>query len=555
MGRELTPSRSAVGMLASIALAKLALHLILSGRYGYWIDELYFLACGDHLAWGYVDMPPFVAAVARASRVLLGDSLPALRLFPAVSGALLIFLAGRIAWELGGGRFAQLAAAVAVLVAPVYLALQGVLTMNAFEPLFWMTCTWIAIRTVRRENPSYWLPLGLVAGVGFLNKYSIAFLVIALGVGLLLTVQRRLLFTGWTLAGALVALLIAFPNLLWQIGHGWPTLELLRNAKLYQHQPVTPLEFVWGQIQIVHPLTFPLWLAGAVFLLLHGSAQPFRFLGWTFVVLFVWFMALQAKTYYLAPIYPLPVAAGSVALERLSARPRLGWLRPATLATLLVGGALLAPYVLPVLPISTLPKYLALLPMKEVRPETRRMGEVPQIFADELGWEPLVAEVAKVYESLPPDERARATIWGAGYGEAGAIDFFGRRYRLPAAVSGHQNYHLWGPGDGSGEVVIAVNIPEAYLKPWFERVVTRATVSCDHCMPDRRRMPITVCRGLGVPIREFWPKVKCWTCDRPDFVRAPRVPHAGCARSRWCRSIPRTACGRDAAAKRSTSRS
>ncbi|TMB17082.1 MAG: glycosyltransferase family 39 protein [Deltaproteobacteria bacterium] len=524
MRRELTPCRSDVTMLASVALAKLALHLVLSGRYGYWIDELYFLACGDHLAWGYVDLPPLVAAVAKGSRLLLGDSLLAIRFLSAVSGALLVFLAGRIAWELGGSRFAQIAAAVAVLIAPVYLALHGVLTMNAFEPLFWMTCAWISIRMVRREDPRYWLPFGLVAGGGFLNKYSMAFFAIALAVGLLLTAQRRLLFTRWMPAGALLALLVALPNLLWQIDHGWPTLEVLRNAKLYQHQPVTPLEFVQGQIQIVHPLTFPLWLAGAVFLLRNRSAKPFRFLGWTFLVSFVWFMAMQAKTYYLAPIYPLPMAAGSVALERLSARSRLGWLRPAALATLLVGGALLAPYALPVLPISALPKYLAMLPMREVRPETRRMGEVPQIFADELGWESLVAEVAKVYESLPPAERSRAIIWGAAYGEAGAIDFFGRRYRLPGAVSGYQNYYLWGPGNGSGEVVIAVNIPEEYLKPWFERVETRATVECDYCMPDRMRMPITVCRGLEVPLREFWPKVKCWTCDRPDFVRAPRFP-------------------------------
>jgi hypothetical protein len=161
-------------MLASVALAKLALHLVLSSRYGYWIDELYFLACGDHLARGYVDLPPFVAVVAKASRLLLGDSLLAIRLFSAVSGALLVFLAGRIARELGGGRFAQIAAAVAVLVAPVYLAFHGLLTMNAFEPLFWMICTWIAIRMVRREDPRLWLPLGLVAGVGFLSTSASA---------------------------------------------------------------------------------------------------------------------------------------------------------------------------------------------------------------------------------------------------------------------------------------------------------------------------------------------------------------------------------------------
>jgi hypothetical protein len=351
-----------------------------------------------------------------------------------------------------------------------------------------------------------------------------AFFAIGLGAGFLLTAQRRLLFTRWALGGAALALLVALPHVLWQIDHGWPTLELLHNARRYQHQPVTTLEFIWGQVQIVHPLTFPLWLAGTVFLLRDPGTRPFRFVAWTFLLLFGCFMAMGAKTYYLAPIYVLPMAAGAVALERLSARPRLGWLRPATVVALLLGGSLLAPYTLPLLPITALPRYLAALPVKEMRPETRRMGNVPQIFADELGWESLVAEVAKVYRSLAPEERSRATIWGLSYGEAGAIDFLGKRYGLPTAVSGFQNYFLWGPGDGSGEIVIAVNVPEKFLRPWFERVEPRAIVGCDLCMPDRMRVPITVCRGLKVPMRDFWRELKCWTCGRAPFMQSgPRT--------------------------------
>ena len=510
--------RSGAVVVAYVALADLALHVALSGRYGYWIDEVYFIACGEHLAWGYVDHPPLIAAVARVSRLLLGDSLYAIRLASALSGALLVLIAGRVARELGGGRFAQIVAALSVVVAPVYLGFHGLLTMNAFEPLFWMTSAWLATRMVRRDDPRAWLAIGVVVGIGFLNKHSMAFFTVALVVGFLLTAERRLLFTKWALGGAALAALVALPHVLWQIDHGWPTLEVLRNARLYQHQPVTMAEFVWGQIQIVHPLTFPLWLAGVVFLLVDSGTKPFRFAAWTFIVLFGAFMATGAKTYYLAPIYVLPMAAGAVALERLSARPRRGWLRPATVATLLVGGALLAPYTLPLLPVTSLPSYLGALPMKEVRPETRRMGNVPQIFADELGWETLVAEVARVYGSLLPEERSHATIWGLGYGEAGAVDFLGRRYGLPAAVSGFQNYFLWGPGAGEGDVVIAINVPEQSLVPWFERVETRAIVECDLCMPDRMRVPITLCRGLKVPMRDFWPKLKCWACDRPPFM-------------------------------------
>jgi 4-amino-4-deoxy-L-arabinose transferase-like glycosyltransferase len=507
-----------VAVVAGVALADLALHVALSGRYGYWIDELYFIACGEHLAWGYVDHPPLIAAVAKVSRLLLGDSLFAIRLASALSGVLLVLLAGRIARELGGGRFAQLVAALSVFIAPVYLGFHGLLTMNAFEPLFWTACAWLAIRMVRRDDPRAWLAIGIVAGVGFLNKHSMAFFATGLVVAFLLTAERRLLVTKWALGGAALAALVALPHVLWQVDHGWPTLDVLRNARRYQHQPVTVLEFVWGQIQIVHPLTFPLWLAGVVFLVRDPRAKPFRFAAWTFLILFGAFMAMGAKTYYLAPIYVLPMAAGAVALERPTARPHLAWLRPATVVGLLVGGALLAPYTLPLLPITTLPRYLAALPVKEVRPETRRMGNVPQIFADELGWESLVAEVAKVYASLAPEERSRATIWGMSYGEAAAVDFFGRRYGLPPAVSGFQNYFLWGPGNGSGDVVIAVNVPEEWLRPWFDRVETRATVECDLCMPDRMRVPIILCRGLKVPLRDFWPEVKCWTCGRPPFA-------------------------------------
>src|SRR5262245_4314965 len=401
-------ARRGAAIVAGIALAKLLLHLVLAGRYGYWIDELYFVACGDHLAWGYVDHPPLIAAVAKASRVLLGDSLPAIRLASVIAGALLVVLAGSLARALGGGTFAQVVAATSIVVAPVYLAFHGLLTMNAYEPVFWMACAWIVVRMTRTSDPRLWMPFGLVAGVGFLNKYSMAFFAAGIAAGLRIAGPRRLLFTRWTLAGVALALFIALPNLRWQAAHGWPTIELLQNAKRYQHAAVTPLEFVWGQIQIVNPLTFPLWLGGALFLLVSPSVRAQRALGWTFVVMFAAFLVVQAKTYYLAPIYALPLAAGGVALERLSARARLGWLRPATLVALLAGGAVLAPYALPILPFRALPAYLGLLPFAEVRPENRRMGQVPQIFADELGWATLVTAVAKVHDELPPAERADA---------------------------------------------------------------------------------------------------------------------------------------------------
>jgi hypothetical protein len=503
--------------VVAIAGATFAVHLALAGRYGFWIDELYFIACGAHLDWGYVDHPPLIAAVAAGERALFGDSLFGLRFFPALAGAGLVVLAAAIARTLGGGRTAQVIAALATLAAPVYLAFAGVLTMNSFEPLFWMGAVYLTIDLTRRPRPLLWLGLGALIGVGLLNKHSMAFFALALVGGLLISPQRRVLRDRWALLAGLVAFAIALPHVLWQIAHGWPTLELLANARRYQHQPVTPLQFLWGQIQIMQPVTLPLWLAGLWYLLVDRRAGAVRFLGWAFVLQFGAFTLMQAKTYYLAPAYPMLFAAGGIVVETLAQRRH--WIATATAILLVIGGLTTAPYAMPILPIEWLPSYLRLLGIQEVRPEKRAMGNVPQIFADMLGWEELVGAVAQVYRGLPPAERDTAVLWGRDYGAAGAIDYFGPRYQLPNAISGMQNYYLWGPGERSGDVMIAIAFDRDDLLPWFEQVEPAATVHCDYCMPDRQNQVIHVCRGPKLPLKDFWPLTKCWTCDRPEFRR------------------------------------
>jgi hypothetical protein len=521
--RRTERQRDAV-VLAGLASATLLVHFLCNNRYGYWIDELYFIACGEHLAWGYVDHPPLIAAVAAGSRWLLGDSLFAIRFLPALAGAALVFLAGWMARALGGRRFAQVTAALCAMVAPVYLAFGNLLTMNAFEPLLWTACAYIVVEIVERDQRRLWLLVGLVVGVGVLNKHSMAFFAAALGAGLLLTPERRVLWTGWLAAALALAFLVVLPHLVWQMHHGWPSLELMRNATLYQYQPVSPAEFLWGQIQLVHPFTVPIWIAGLCFYLWTAQGRPFRFLGWAFVLLFGAALLVEAKSYYLAPAYSMLLAAGGVMAERGTQRPGWRWLRPATIVLLLLGGVISAPYVLPVLPVEMMPRYLELLGIKAVRPERRAEGDVPQLFADMLGWEDTVATVARVYASLSPAEQAECAIWSASYGAAGAVDFLGRAYGLPPAISGHQNYYLWGPGRYAGNVAITIGIPIERLRPWFASVERVASVRCPYCMPDRQDTPICVARGLKVPIEDFWPQVKCWTCDAPAFAKQTAPP-------------------------------
>ncbi len=252
-------------LVGGFAAATILIHFVTNGRYGYFRDELYFITCGAHLAWGYVDLPPMVALAARLSRARLGDSLFALRFLPALSGGTTVAMAGILAAELGGGRFAQALAMVATMVAPVYLALDTILTMNAFEPIFWMGCLWVLIRLIKDGDPRLWLLFGFAAGLGLENKESMLFFGIAIVMGLGLTPARKLMLNRWFWLGGAVAALIFLPTLLWQASHNFPMLVELRNVKAStKNAPVTWIGFLLAQVAMLSPLSFPVWAQASI---------------------------------------------------------------------------------------------------------------------------------------------------------------------------------------------------------------------------------------------------------------------------------------------------
>jgi hypothetical protein len=500
-------------VLIYLALVKLLLHFLTNQRYGYFRDELYHVICGERLAWGYVDQAPLIALVARVTRFLLGDSLFALRFFPAIAGALLVLLTGLMVRQLGGGRFAQVLAAVAVIIVPTYLLLHTVLTMNAFEPLLWMLAVYLLILIINHGDARLWLLFGLVAGVGLMNKHSMLFFGFALFVGLLLTPQRKFLLDKWFWLGGLVAGIIFLPHVLWQIRHDWPTIELLTNVQATKNYWVSPFEFLKQQIIFTHPLAFALALIGLVYVFVSRQGKPYRILGWAFVVMLATSIYFEAKAYYLSPIYPMLFAAGAVALERLIQRPggsrNWNWLQPVTLSLLLVGGAIMAPLALPLLPVETLVDYLEQTGIGDsFRTENQRLGSLPQHFADMFGWEEMAATVAQVYDDLSPEEQAQAVVLTKNYGQAGAINFLGRSYGLPPAISGHQNYFLWGPGDHTGQVLITIGYQREDIRYTYDRVEFAASTSSAYAMPGENNLPIYVCRGIKTSLQEIWPRLQ-----------------------------------------------
>jgi len=502
----------ALAALLGLAGAKLLIHLLLANRYGYFRDELYFLDCGRHLDWGYVDHAPLIGLVAKAA-LLLGGSLPALRIFPAVAGAVLVALTILLARELGGGRYAQFLADLAVLVVPIYLGIDSILSMNAFEPLFWMGAVYVLIRIIRTGSSHLWIAFGALVGMGVENKHSTIFFGLAVAVAVLATPLRRELCKPWIYLGAVVALLLFLPNLIWQAQHGFPTLEDLRNVKeTGKNVVLDPVAFLVQQVLMMHPVLFPVWLSGLWFFL-AGRGKACRAPGWIYLALLATFLALNGKFYYLAPAYPILLAGGAVAIEGWlgESAATLGRFRPkaAIAGIIAASGILFAPMMLPVLPPERYVAYQKVLGMQPGKTEVEHVGPLPQLFGDQFGWPELVAEVARIYNALPAEEQAKACIFAGNYGEAGAINQFGPRYGLPTAISGHQTHFFWGPRGCTGDVLIVLQRSREGL----ERVCTSVEEAGRHEHPwgmAEENGPIHICRGLKTPLSEMWPQVKHW---------------------------------------------
>ena len=494
-----------------IAGAKLLLHWLTATRYGYFGDELYYLACAEHLDWGYVDQPPLIAAIAWFTRHTLGDSLFAIHFLPAVAGALLVWLTGVLTRELGGKRFAQSLSALSVACAGIYLVMGHLFTMNAFEPLFWMGCAYVVIRIIRTGNQKLWLWFGLLAGLGLENKYSMGVFGFGVVLGLLLTRQRKALAEKWIWIAGGIAFLIFLPNLIWNFQHHWPFLELMRNIRASGRDiPVGPVEYVLRQIFMMTPATFPIWLVGLLYFFFAREGKSYRVLGWAFLATLTVFIVLKGKDYYATPVYPMLLAAGAVAIEQFITRRKQTWLKPAIVTVLLAVTLALLPIAAPVLPVETYLRYQAKLPFALPASERSHLAAaLPHYYAWNFGWEEMTAAVARVYHSLPPEERAKTAIFGNNFAEAGAIDLLGPKYGLPKAIGGHQSYWLWGPRNYTGEILIVLGDRPEDLRRFCNEVEVAAELYHPYARPSENR-PVLLCRGLKWNLQEVWPRVKVW---------------------------------------------
>ncbi len=488
------------------AAGALIAHLAANPHYGFFRDELYFIMCGFRPAWGYVDQPPLMPLLAAGSQ-LFGRSLFLLRAVPALFAAGSVYVTCLIAIELGGGIFAQVLAAVVAFFCPVLMSFGMKVSPDTPGLLLWPLIGLSVLRVVKRGDPRWWLVAGVALGISFQAKYIAVFFAAALLVGLLASPQRRALLSPWFLRGVALAIAIALPNVLWQLHFDLPMLELLKNGQHGKNVKLGVLDFLFAEVLITNPVLSLVWLSGLIWLLRDRAA---RFLALSFLVLMLEMIALHAKHYYPANVYPILIAGGGVAIERWT--ERLKTLRPVLGALAVASGLFLVPYVLPVLPIESFIPYhrvvAPLLHLEAARTETGRVGPLPQDWADMQGWPELTATVAGVYSTLLPQERAQAVIYAQNYGEAAALEFFGTDYGLPPIISGHNQYYLWGTRGRSGEVLIDINGDCGKSLQLYRSSTVAATFTHPYVRPFESRLPILICRGINQPLTEIWPKVK-----------------------------------------------
>jgi hypothetical protein len=506
-GAENNRLRSAARPSIVLGAACLVLHLIFNNRYDVFRDELYFIVCGEHPALGYVDQPPLIPLIAGASHALFGVALLPLRLVPALAMSATVALSAELTGMLGGGRFAQWLCGLAVLLSPVFLAEGLLLATDALQPLTWLACTWSLVRLAQTRDERWWLWFGLAAGISLTSKYLIFLYLAGLAVGILATPFRRSLAKPQIYVGAAIALIFLAPSLYWQWDHGWPFLEVARVGATGKNLALSPLAFAGQQVLFVGLVATPIWLAGLWRLSVRPPLPHLRVFPIAYATMIVIVYALHGKAYYLTPFYPALLAAGALAIEGWLTRPALRWAAAGVLA---LTGAILTPLSVPILPPGDYAGYAHALGIRSGTTAMERGAgsPLPQYFADMFGWREMAEKVSAAYNALPPDERAKAVFFGRNYGEAAAIDVYGPALHGPPAISGHNNYYLWGPQGHDGSVVIVAGGDPARYAANYQSVEKVAELDNPYAMGYETNIPIYVLRGPRRPLADAWPALK-----------------------------------------------
>ena len=495
-------------LILTFVAIKILIHFYTNAfaSYGIFRDELYYLSCASRPDIGYVDQPPFSILILGISRFLFGDSLFSIRLLPAVAGTLTVFITGMMVKKMGGSTLAITIALLAIIFAPVYLGMNTFFSMNAFDILLWAIASYLIILTIKDDNPKLWIWLGIVLGLGLMNKIGFLWFGFGLFTGLLITNRNKLQTKQpWITAG--IAFIIFLPFIVWNFTHDWTHIEFIRNAQMYKYSEITRGDFVTWIFIIMNPASAIIWILGLYYLYFNKEGKQFKILGIIFVVTFlILFISGKSKSEYLSPAFTPLFAAGGIILEQIDRHKVWKWLKYFVIVPLVLSGIATAPLAIPILPVETYINYAAAIGFGPTTSEHKELAELPQFYADMFGWEEMAKNVSLVYEKIPDDEKSKTLVYTNNYGDAGAIEYYNKKYDLPKVLSAHNNFWIWGwdyLNEEIKNVIIIGGNREDHLNS-FEEVEQVLTHNTKYAMPYENNLPIFICRNLKRDFRMIW---------------------------------------------------
>jgi len=440
---------------------KIGLNLLAISHFGFHRDEFLHLVLADHLDWGYKEVPPFIALLAKATQLFFGNSVFAARIFPTICGGLIVWFTGQITVELGGKKFAIALACLALIFSPAFAASDYLFQPVVFDQLWWVMAVWLLAKYSNTSSVKYLYFLGIVVGLGMLTKYSMAFFTFALIVGIVISKQRKMLLNRHIIGAVIVAVIIFLPNIIWQFQHHLPVITHMKTLQKEQLDYIKPSDFIMQEL-MVNGIALFVWLTGFIFLLFSFRLHKFQFLAISFVLIFVFLLVMNGKSYYLFGAYPMLFAAGGFGFERWLKASGYG-LRGLVIALFTIPNLLLFPMVLPVLPLDQTLAFFRFADRNlsfmrfAVTWEDHKVHKTTQDYADMLGWDEMTAKVAQAWQSLTPDQQKQTQIFADNYGEAGAIHLLGKPYHLPEVISLASSFTLWAPDNLDGRYIIYVD--------------------------------------------------------------------------------------------------
>lgn len=490
------------------AFSFLLLTLVTAGRYGFFGDELYYFACSKHLAFGYVDHPPLVAILTFISVKIFGETLIGLRFLSGLAGAGTVLIASHISKSLGGNKFSQSLAALLILFSAGIPAISSFFSMNPVDIFLCSLFILLFIKIIDDPSPKKWIILGLVLGIGLLNKYTFMVLGFSTITALMITKHWRYFKSPWLYISFLIGFLLFLPHIIWQIDHSFPTLEFMKNATSNKNLSLSPLTFILQLILGLNPFTFPIWLSGIIFLTFGKHFKKYHIFGWMAILFLAVYMTQNSKVYYAIPIFPLLFAAGSIVIEKWVEKYHMNYIKWVTIILIVISGTVLMPLFVPILPVEQFVSYSKTIGVWDyIKMEQDESDLLPLHFIYRFGWPEMVELVAETYHSLPIEDQADETaILASWYGPAGAIDHFGQKLGLPPSICGRNNYWIWGFREYTGECIISVGFNVEQMKQFYNDV----RVAANFIHPYAYNLTICICKDPKFKLEEIWHEVKVY---------------------------------------------